>query len=125
MRSSENASLAPSAAECLQVAEPTRSKRARSQVRVGHLVTRRASRAPGGGDHGCGQQTNGAEHELAPNVEARSQRGWERWERERVEASGMYMRFFGEEDVVAAGEVPVLGGAAHDADAAGEHLVGF
>ena len=62
---------------------------------------------------------------MRAGLEAVSQSGRKRGQRERVEAAGVDVGFLGEEDVVAAGEVPVLGGAAHDADAAGEDLVGF
>src|SRR4051794_31451850 len=65
-----------------------------------------ALRAAGGGDHGCGQQTDAAEREFAPIVEPFSQCRWQRWKRERVEVADMEVRFLGEEDVVAACEVP-------------------
>ena len=51
--------------------------------------------------------------------------GGRRGERERGQVAVVDVGFDGEEGVVAGGVVPVLGSGAHDADPAGQRLVGF
>ena len=71
----------------------------------------------------CSEQADGIEREFAAAGEPLAQPGRLGWQRQRRQLAVVDVGLDGEEQVVAAGVVPVLGGRAHDPDPAGHQLV--